>query len=449
VLHNLRTGLALIGLRRRWPPQLTVSFDQLASLLALNLALWALLDALHADRQAPLSLDGLFGWGSYLLLGLAACALVARASSREANTRALLVAVLSVSPYVLVLFWLGSDLAFVHAHAGILIRGAAIYLVLLGLRVLGAAFGLVRARAAVLALVLIGISPWVFGALNLDTRLWVAEQTTEAQSEDDSGQAEALFYDQPARIAAAMARVRPAQRGKTGVYFLGFAGDGDPGVFRREAQFAKESFGERFGSIDRSALLINDVEDRDSYPLASVSGLAQALGIMALRMDPENDVLVLFLSSHGSSDGLEIQNGSLPLAQLAPADLREALDTAGIRYRVLVVSACYAGVFLDELKNDTTLIVTAADAEHSSFGCEEDRDLTWFGEAFLKDALPGSASLEGAFERARELIGQRETEAHEAHSNPQLFVGPGIKAKLAEIEAHKSVADRPAVTVRR
>ena len=93
-----------------------------------------------------------------------------------------------------------------------------------------------------------------------------------------------------------------------------------------------EVFGERFGSIDRSALLINDVEDRDSYPLASVSGLGQALrGIMALRMDPENDVLVLFLTSHGSVDGLEVQNGSLPLAQLAPADLREALDTAGIR----------------------------------------------------------------------------------------------------------------------
>ena len=128
-----------------------------------------------------------------------------------------------------------------------------------------------------------------------------------------------------------MARVHPAQRGKTSVYFLGFAGDGDPAVFRREAQFAREAFGERFGSAERSALLINDVEDRDSYPLASVSGLGQALSVLALRMDPQNDVLVLFLTSHGSVDGLEVQNGSLPLAQLAPADLREALDTAGIR----------------------------------------------------------------------------------------------------------------------
>lgn len=447
--RNLKAGFALATLKRRWPPQLVVSFDQLAALLIVNLGLWALLDAVHSPRDAPLSLDGLFGWASYLLLGLGACALVARMSSRAANTRALLVAVLSVAPFVLSIFWLLGDFAIVRAHPFATATVAVVYLALLSMRVLGAAFGVVRRAAALFALLLVVVSPWVFGVLNLDTRLWVADESTQTQSEDDSGQAEALFYDQPARIAQAMARVHPAQHGKTNVYFLGFAGDGDPAVFRHEAQFAREAFGERFGSLERSALLINDVEDRDSYPLASVSGLGQALSVMALRMDPQNDVLVLFLTSHGSVDGLEVQNGSLPLAQLAPADLREALDTAGIRYRVLVVSACYAGVFLDELKTDTTVIVTASDAEHSSFGCQEDRELTWFGEAFLKDALPGSATLAAAFDKARELINERENAEHEKHSNPQLYVGPGMTAKLAEIEAHRSAADHPAVTVRR
>jgi hypothetical protein len=447
--RNLRGGFALITLRRRWPPQFVVSFDQLAALLLLNLALWGLLDALHSPREAPLSLDGLFGWACYLVLGLGACALVARMASPAANTRALLVTALSSTPYVLTVFWLLGDLDLVRTHFQGATVVAMVYLALLSLRLLGAAYGVVRRAAALLALLLVAVSPWVFGVLNLDTRLWVAEETTETQSEDDSGQAEALFYDQPARIAQAMARVHPAQHGKTNVYFLGFAGDGDPAVFRREAQFAREAFGERFGSSERSALLINDVEDRDSYPLASVSGLGQALSTMALRMDADNDVLVLFLTSHGSVDGLEVQNGSLPLAQLGPADLREALDTAGIRYRVLVVSACYAGVFLDELKTDTTFIVTASDAEHSSFGCQEDRDLTWFGEAFLKDALPGSATLEDAFTRAKQLIAERENTEHEIHSNPQLFVGAGIRSKLAEIEAHRPAADHPAVTVRR
>jgi hypothetical protein len=231
------------------------------------------------------------------------------------------------------------------------------------------------------------------------------------------------------------------------VYFIGFAGDGDQGVFRREAQFASQAFGERFGSAERSVLLVNDVEDRDSYPLASLSGLALTLKVLAGRMRADDDVLVLFLTSHGSPDGLEVTNGSLPLAQLAPADLREALDDSGIRYRVLVVSACYAGVFVDELKTDTTAIITAADASHSSFGCDDDRDLTWFGEAFLKDSLPASASLEEAFKKAAALVTRREQAQHEVHSNPQLYIGPLMRRKLAELPV--AAPDRHSLSVQR
>jgi hypothetical protein len=418
-------------------------------LLLLNLLLWALLDKLHSPAQAPLALDGLFGWACYLLLGLAACALVARAQSRPAETRALLVAVLAVAPFLLVLLWLVADLPALRVRPLLATILLLVYLALLTLRILGAAFGVVRARALVLALALLIASPWVLATLNLDTRLWVADESSESQDEEDSAQTEVLFYDQPARIAAAVERVRASQPGHAGVYFLGFAGDGDPAVFRREAQFASEVISARYGAEGRSLLLINDVEDRDSYPLASVSGLSQALKALTARMDPDNDVLVLFLTSHGSEDGLEVQNGSLPLAQLSPADLQEALDTAGIRYRVVVISACYAGVFLEGLKNGNTAVITAADATHTSFGCEEDRDLTWFGEAFLKDALPQASSLEDAFQKARALIAQREATERQEHSNPQLFIGEAMKRKLATLEAERPAHEHRSFTVRR
>ena len=208
-------------------------------------------------------------------------------------------------------------------------------------------------------------------------------------------------------------------------------------------------FGARFGSADRSVLLINDNDDRDSYPLASLAGLAQTLKLLAERMNPEEDVLVLFLTSHGSADGLEVENGSLPLAQIAPADLREVLDASGIRWRLVVVSACYAGVFLDELKTESTAIITASDATHTSFGCEDDRDLTWFGEAFLKDSLPDSPSLEDAFHKAEKLIAQREDAEHHLHSNPQLYVGPLIARKLHELESAQPAPAHRDDTVRR
>ena len=421
----------------------------MALLLLLNLLVWAVLDKVHASVHAPLQLDGLFGWAAYLLLALGAVALVSRLQSKGGNTRALLVAVLAVTPFVLIAFWLVGDLPAVHAHPLGVTLAALIYLGCLAVRVLGAAFGQVRARAVCVAIALLLASPWALATLNLDTRLWVADDSADAQSDEDNAQTEVLFYDQPARIAAAAARVRVTQPGKTSLYFVGFAGDGDPALFRREAQFAGEAFAARYGTEGRSLLLINDVEDRDSFPLASVSGLSQALKVLATRMDPDNDVLVLFLTSHGSQDGLEVQNGALPLAQLAPSDLHEALDAAGIRWRILVVSACYAGVFLDELKNDTTAIITAADADHTSFGCEEDRKLTWFGEAFLQDALPGSTSLQDAFQKARSLIAQREDAEHQTHSNPQLYVGEAMKRKLAAVEAGRPAQDRHSFTVQR
>jgi len=446
--HTLTGGLQLALLRRRWPPRFVVSFDQLALLLAVNLAVWALLDFLHAPAHAPLALDGLFGWACYLLLGLAACALIARVQSRAADTRALLVPLLAVAPYVLVVFTLASDLALTGRFPIAVTLLVLAYLVILALRVLAAAYGPVRRRPALTAVALVIVAPTVLGLLDLDTRLWVPEEQAPGEEAEDADQAEALFYDQPARIAAAVARVAPSQAGKPAVYFVGFAGDGSQEVFRRETLFASEVFGARFGTLERSVLLINDLDDRDSYPIASVTGLEQALKVLAARMDREQDVLVLFLSSHGSEDGLEVENGTLPLAQLAPEDVREALDAAGIRWRVVVVSACHSGVFLDALKSDTAAIVTASDAAHNSFGCEDDRELTWFGEAFLKDSLPGSASLEDAFHKAAGLIARREEADHQVHSNPQLYVGEAMQKKLAELPPAKT-RDAHAYAVRR
>jgi len=395
---------------------------------------WVLLDRLHAERGAEFSLDGLFGWAAYLLLGLIACALIARAQSRSAPTRALLAVALSVAPFVLTLFWLLGDVAWVAARPLLASTLAVIYLAVLAVRVVGAAFGPMRWPPALLAVALLLASPWALGWLDLDTRLWVLPDTQE-QTDEDPAATEALLYEQPARIASVVERVTPSEPGTPRAYFVGFAGDADPEVFSRETQFARQVFAGRFGSADRSVLLINDAGDRDSWPLASLSGLDQTLKLLATRMDPAQDVLVLFLTSHGSQDGLEVRNGSLPLAQIDPEDLRETLDDSGIRYRVVIVSACYAGVFIEALKSDTSAVVTAADATHSSFGCEEDRDLTWFGEAFLKDSLPEASSLEDAFAHAARLIAQREDAEHQVHSNPQLFVGAAMRAKLREVEA--------------
>jgi hypothetical protein len=101
---------------------------------------------------------------------------------------------------------------------------------------------------------------------------------------------------------------------------------------------------------------------------------------------------------------------------------------------VIVVSACYAGNFVEPLRNDNTIILTAAAADRTSFGCSDENDLTYFGEAFYRDALPKAASLRAAFETARAAILERETREGETHSNPQAYFGAAMEQKLAAME---------------
>jgi hypothetical protein len=379
-------------------------------------------------------------------MGLFGCGLVARAYCRQADTRSLLIPVLSVSPYVLLAFWFLSDLTWVDSRPASQLVAAAIYLIVLGVRVIQAAYTTARTKSVVVAIVLIITGSVMLRALDLDTRLWLTDDVEEEQQQDDTG-TESLLYDQPSRLVAASEHMVARQPDKDNVFFLGFAGDGEQGIFKRESLFAESVFAEHFSAEDRAVELINDNDDRDSYPIASVSGLQQMLKLIAGRMDLEQDVLVLMLTSHGSREGLAVVNGSLPLVQLSPVELQHALDESGIKWRVVVVSACYSGVFLDALKGDTTLVITAADAEHSSFGCDDDRELTYFGEALLKDSIPTTHSLEEAFKKASDLIQARETREHKIRSNPQMAVGKLIRQKLERLESGTATHHDPVTIV--
>ncbi len=232
----------------------------------------------------------------------------------------------------------------------------------------------------------------------------------------------------------------PRVAGEPNVFFVGFAGYGEQRVFRREEELARRVFGERFGSLGRSVELINDVHDRATYPLATFDNLRYALRLIGRRMDRSRDVLVLMLTSHGSpEDGIAITNGDLVDDALSPRDVRQVLNEAGIRWRVIVASACYAGIFIRPLRNDTSLIMTAADSRHSSFGCADDRDLTYFGEALVKDSMPGACSLKDAFSSARRIIRRRETEEGDIHSNPQISIGARMPAKLRALERSRGL----------
>jgi hypothetical protein len=149
-----------------------------------------------------------------------------------------------------------------------------------------------------------------------------------------------------------------------------------------------------------------------------------------MRLD--RDVLFLAISSHGGRDAvIAVANSELPLDDLTDDDLAAALRDSGIQWRVIILSACYAGAFIPSLRDPQTIVITAAASDRSSFGCSNDRDMTYFGEAFYRDALPKAGSLRDAFERARAAIAVRERREGVTPSQPQAYFGAKIEAKLA------------------
>jgi hypothetical protein len=146
-------------------------------------------------------------------------------------------------------------------------------------------------------------------------------------------------------------------------------------------------------------------------------------------MDAENDVLFLILTSHGSRAGLAVKAGRITQT-LTPSNLANMLARTGMRHKVVVISACYSGIFISRLANPDMLVITAADADHPSFGCQDKARWTYFGDAFFNAALRHAASLEQAFVEARARVRRRELRQHFEPSNPLMAGGANVQPLL-------------------
>ena len=246
---------------------------------------------------------------------------------------------------------------------------------------------------------------------------------------------EAVMASQPALLQRAFGALRPQTPGKTDLYAIGFAGDGSEQVFRNEVDYFSLLMTRRFGAQGRTLSLINSPDTVNDDPLATLSNLATALKAVSAHMDPREDVLLLFLTSHGSPDHeLYVGMDPLPLDQITPENLRAALDGSGIQNRVIIVSACYSGGFVDALRDPHTLVITAARADRSSFGCGADSDITWFGKAFLTEALNQTTDFQEAFAIASNRVREWELVQGDTPSVPQMAVGPAIGETLRQLQ---------------
>ena len=199
---------------------------------------------------------------------------------------------------------------------------------------------------------------------------------------------------------------------------------GDQGVFKSEATGAAQVAASRFGNGP-----INVQYNSKRGGGATIEALAMSLQVAAKGMDAENDVLFLILTSHGSPAGLAVKAGRFTQT-LTPSYLADMLARTGVRHKVVVISACYSGVFIPRLANPDLLVITAADADHPSFGCRDKVKWTYFGDAFFNVALRQAKSLKDAFVVARALVQKRELREHLEPSSPRMAGGANVQPLL-------------------
>jgi Peptidase C13 family len=273
-------------------------------------------------------------------------------------------------------------------------------------------------------------SRWLWQKLYGET-----QEITEGEPPAANAAAEEWLYGQHKKaLDDALAAVPKSDEKTPALYALSVAGVASQRVFEREVKAVTQLM-KNSGAL-YAGQLINSKSMLDDAPIATLTSLTDMITRIGQQMHREQDVLLLYLTSHGSraSEGHEFQleHGGAELAQLRPEDLRTLLDAANIKHRVIIISACYAGGWANAMKDDNTVVMMAARADRTSFGCTDHNDWTWFGEALMKEQWPtlkaNGWDLKKAFEAAKATVAAREkTEDYESSEPQASFGATGLK----------------------
>lgn len=266
---------------------------------------------------------------------------------------------------------------------------------------------------------------------------------------DEEGESQRFKLTQAVMEQQAEARERslqslePQRAGIIDVYALTFAPYATEDVFRRESSMVAEVMKARFDTDGRTLELVNHRATASQLPWATPLNLQRAIARVATMMDRDEDILFIHLTSHGARDGtLSAWFWPLEIDAVTATMLKAWLDEAGVKNRVISVSACFSGTWVPPLADAQTLVMTASDSEHTSYGCGRRSELTFFGRAMYDEGMRKTWSFEEAHAAARTVIEQREKDAGKAdgYSNPQIAVGDRIRERLRVLATQRAAA---------
>lgn len=236
------------------------------------------------------------------------------------------------------------------------------------------------------------------------------------------------------RMAQAIGGLLPQRKGVVDAYVVAIALDSDP-VFGREAREAAKVLARRYDAAGRTIVLAgSDGSAPSDLPRGSPDHLSIALSRIAEVMDAREDVLILYTTSHGAPFGIVYNDADQGFGAISPARLAAMLGALGIERRLVIISACYSGIFVPALAGTETAVLTASSGDRSSFGCQSDNDWTFYGDALINNALRKGQSLAAASAEATALVAKWESADRLPPSQPQTSIGVGASQWLAELD---------------
>lgn len=441
----LKASLHVALLGRPAPPEgLSAGTFWVVALLGTGLSGVVAYFSVEDPRQ--FSVAGLQAEGFFTLMTLLACSLVARLFRRTELIWPLATLIVGASFLAgavthLVQDHLLSDLIEQNRrwYMAFLLIGIGWWIGIWRVAMTALSLGANASHRSVTALLVVGLLyavAWQVGESRLWEKDYLAEYELEHADEEPSLIAEDVFARQPELLERSLAGLSPGTPGQPDLYFIAFGSYGRQDVFLKETLYSTRLFETRFGARGRTLALVNNRQKVDALPLATVTNLERSLKWIGSHIDAEEDLVFLFLTSHGSEDAeLSVSLEGLTFKPLTAPALASMLQASGIKWKVLVISSCYSGSFIDAVKDDHTLVIAAARADRTSFGCSDGADFTYFGRAYFEQALNRTTSFVEAFSIASKLVAEWETQEGHTHSEPQIARGKLIGAKLDEWNA--------------
>ncbi|HEY8947822.1 MAG TPA: C13 family peptidase [Rhizomicrobium sp.] len=164
--------------------------------------------------------------------------------------------------------------------------------------------------------------------------------------------------------------------------------------------------------------------DATTHPMPSTAdGISQELSLLTSETP---DGCIVYFSSHGAPQGMILGN-----TLLTPNKLAGIVDgTCGNRPTVVIISACFSGVFVPALEGDNRMVLTAARADRTSFGCTQDARYPYFDTCVVQD-LPGAHDFPDLADKVKACVEKREQDTGVSPpSEPQISIGSRVADNL-------------------